>query len=248
MLENAWPQAAFDPRTLSLPLIGDIVQQPKGTVFPLVLSSLRRGYIKQDQTQYTGKNAPIYACAFLYNPSTITVTHGLDANSTSAVLPQYYRNPADTGVYYVGLASTLSFSLLFDRTYELNTGIPQGPDVPDPYPDNIPTASGGFTQEDPRRLGVEVDIRALRRICGILGQTVSQSWTDDKGQSQTKNLTGPMMQIPSWVHFGGEANTNSLSYFGYISGLSIDYTHFSTNMVPMRAAVAVSFTLLPTTS
>lgn len=245
MIDNAWPQAAFDPRILNLPLIGQSTSQAPGTAFPLTDTLLQRGYIKQDKSSYSGSNAPIYACAFLYNPSTIAVMHAIDASATTLTVPQYQRNPNDTGTYLVGLAATVSFSLLFDRTYEINSGIPIYVGDPPPYPDNIPQPNGSAVAEDPRSLGVLADVQALYRVCGVQNQQLAQSWTDGAGNTNTSNLAGMMLQVPAWCHFGGELNTGSLSYFGYISALSIQYTHFSTQMTPMRCAVAVNFTLLP---
>lgn len=248
MIEDAWPQAAFDPRILSLPLIGTTAVQPKGTLFPQEINNLQRGYIKQDKSYYSGANAPIYACAFLYNPSMVEATYSIDSSATNLTLPQYNRSPQDTGVYLIGLATTVSFSLLFDRTYELNSGVPQGPNLPNNYPDQFPLPGGRFAAEDPRQIGVMADINALKRISGITTQISGVSWTDANNNAQTSNITGPMQQVPAWVHFGGAYAQNSLSYYGYISGMDVQYTHFSASMTPMRCAVAVSFTLLPQAS
>lgn len=248
MIEDAWPQAAFDPRILNLPLIGTFEQQPQGTLFPQVINGLQRGYIKQDKSYYSGPNAPVYACAFLYNPSMVETTYSIDSSATNLTVPQYYRSPQDNGVYLIGLASTVSFSLLFDRTYELNSGVAQGPNLPNNYPDMIPDPSGRAHAEDPRQIGVMADINALKRICGITTEVPGVSWTNAAGQTNPSNLTGPMQQVPAWLHFGAAYANNSLSYYGYISGIDVQYTHFSMNMTPMRCAVAVSFTLLPQAS
>ena len=45
---------------------------------------------------------------------------------------------------------------------------------------------------------------------------------------------------PVYVYF----SANVLRYFGYISSLDIEYTHFTQNMVPNRATVGVSLTLM----
>lgn len=249
MIEGAWTQAAFDPRILQLPLIGDTQQRDSGTLFPLEITNLRRGYIKQDKSYYSGANAPVYACAFLYNPSTIEITYAIDSSATNLTVPQYYRNPQDNGVYLIGLATTVNFSLLFDRTYELNTGIPQGPNLASSnYPDTFELPGGKFTAEDPRFIGVMADVNALLRVTGITTQVANVSWTDANGNVKTSNITGPMQQVPAWVHFGGVGADNALSYYGYINGMDIQYTHFTTNMTPMRCAVAISFTLLPQSS
>ena len=47
----------------------------------------------------------------------------------------------------------------------------------------------------------------------------------------------------AYIFFG--APGASLVYYGYVSYWDVTYTHFAQNMVPMRAVVDVSFTLLP---
>ena len=37
----------------------------------------------------------------------------------------------------------------------------------------------------------------------------------------------------------------SSRYYGFISEWSVTYTHWTTNMVPIRAAVSITFTMLP---
>jgi hypothetical protein len=253
MIDGAYQQAGFDARIMNLPLIGDQVIQNPGALYPYVDSALARGYIKQEHSSYTGRIQPVYACAFLYNPSTVEVTHGIDASAASLTLPQYQRNPDDSGTYLVGLSSALNFSLLFDRTYEMNSMKQLLPSNLLPYPDRIPQPDGTFATEDPREIGVLADVRALYRVCGIQGASVTQTWVDGGGTSRTNVVNGSMMQIPSWVYFsnnnfGSSFAKDNLAYYGYISGLDIQYTHFNMSMMPMRCAVAIAFTLLPNLS
>jgi hypothetical protein len=44
------------------------------------------------------------------------------------------------------------------------------------------------------------------------------------------------------VYFGG---VYGAFYYGYVDSFDVTFTHFTQFMVPMRAAVDVSFTLLP---
>jgi hypothetical protein len=68
-----------------------------------------------------------------------------------------------------------------------------------------------------------------------------------------------MMMVPCYVFFGSSLQqmTNNpkssnftalgsqLAFYGYISEWSVEYTHWTSNMVPIRAAVWVNFTMLP---
>lgn len=251
MIENAYPQASFDPRILKLPLMQGLVPSNVAVGPPAAVPGLLRGYIKQDQSNYADRNA-IYACAFLYNPSTVEITHGIDGAATSLVNPQYARNPNDNGTYLIGLQATLSFSLLFDRTYEVNSLSPTSTgnsSTTNDLNDVIYGPNCTAIVDDPRFIGVLADVNALYRVCGISEAMTNQTWTDSNSNSHTgTSITGMMQQVPAWCHFGAPYAKNSLSYYGFISGLDIQYTHFSQAMTPMRCAVAVSFTLLPSTS
>lgn len=82
------------------------------------------------------------------------------------------------------------------------------------------------------------------------------------GSSGPQSVTtgGIMMMIPCYVFFGsplaqmnGNASSsnfnaikNGLQFYGFISEWSVNYTHFTSSMVPIRAAVSVNFTMLPT--
>jgi hypothetical protein len=44
------------------------------------------------------------------------------------------------------------------------------------------------------------------------------------------------------VYFGGPA---SLHYYGYFSDVSVAYTHWSRQMIPIRAAISLSFNAQP---
>lgn len=251
MIENAYPQASFDPRILNLPMLKGLVPSNTAHGAPTAVQGLLRGYIKQDRSNYSDKNA-IYACAFLYNPSTVEITHGIDGAAASLVNPQYARSPTDTGTYLVGLQATLSFSLLFDRTYEINSLAPTSTGN-DSTSNNLNDLIYGpnctAIVDDPRLIGVQADVNALYRVCGISDPMTNQTWTDSNSNTHTgTTITGMMQQVPAWAHFGAPYAKNSLSYFGFVSGLDIQYTHFSQAMTPMRCAVAVSFTLLPATS
>lgn len=67
--------------------------------------------------------------------------------------------------------------------------------------------------------------------------------------------------MPSHVYFGNafsQANSRSaggtpqfgavntqLAFYGFISEWSVEYTHWTTNMVPIRCVISVNFTMLP---
>jgi hypothetical protein len=109
----------------------------------------------------------------------------------------------------------VTFSLLFDRTYEVFS----------------------LTGSDSKALsqGVYADIAALERCVGIYRTTGSSLG----GQ-------GPMLRIPMNLVFGtsGVLLAKPLAWFGFIAGMGVDYTHFGSNMTPMRATASITFSQL----
>lgn len=178
---------------------------------------LRRGYIVQDKTYWKGTGQKQgYRCNFLYNPSTLSV----DYQVNTSILPSVAQTDGQKAAQaLLSNMQSVTFNLLFDRTYEVGSLVV----------DKVSAANQKLLNQ-----GVYADIAALERICGIYRTSGSALG----GQ-------GPMLMIPATVVFGEMGRTaKPLSWFGFISGLGVDYTHFGTNMTPMRATVALTFSQL----
>jgi len=259
--KTVYTQLAFDPRINKQALLGGPIttQIKHGNGFGYEPESgLAHGFIVQAQSQATSDGA-LFGAAFLFNPSLVTLQHGIDSNS-SLVLPQYRRLTADTGVYVIGLASTIDISLFYDRTYEVNTAVlsnnyytaysPLG------YLMNVGEAPEGVSiaqNEDPRLIGAIADVNALYRVAGMTQPIPNVTWTNDAVGSQTATtstttVTGPMQQVPCYVMLGANMVSNTPFWYGYIDSIGVTYTHFTQAMVPMRAEVDLEITLLPTQS
>ncbi|MFE4681536.1 hypothetical protein ACFRNJ_11960 [Streptomyces sp. NPDC056721] len=208
---------SFDPRITSIPTVvysGDYNQ------------SLTRGWIIQE----SAVKGTRYRCNFLYNPSVVSVSHSINTNvlaDQNAIDP----NDVSQGTAILPLQQTVSFSLLFDRTYELWDS----------------TKLSGDTRYDVATMGVGYDILSLYKITGIATTITVDGKADDtvtdtsfsKG-SFTKGATGPMLWVPVYVVFG-----DFLDYYGVIQQLDVQYTHWTTSMVPSRCQVNVTMQLLP---
>lgn len=249
---NVYTQVAFDPRINKQPLLQGVSHTASGSDGKYsfnVQGGLARGFIVQAASQAQADGA-LYGCAFLFNPSIVTLQHGLDSNATALTLPQYRRQAADTGVYLVGLASTLDVSLFFDRTYEVNTAATSN-GAYSHYgplgflPETQYEASQILVNDDPRLVGVLADIRALYRVVGMTDPIPGVQWTNDSNQSVTATITGPMQQMPCYMMLAANMLDNVPYWYGYIDSLGITYTHFTQAMVPMRAQVDIEMTLLP---
>lgn len=195
---------------------------------------LQRGYMIRDSDYVTGNIR--YSLQFLYNPSQVVVSHNTEVTSNAAITPQAYRNPADIARPNVPLNATVQFDLLFDRTYELW--------------DSGARANSLYNWDDePSLSGVKVDVAAAYRVVGILqprtrAVPLPHSSNADPGSTQAivqNGTPGPMPMTPMQVFFGGG---NSLNYRGYISALTVTYTHWSQLMIPMRCTIGVTMNLL----
>lgn len=189
--------------------------------------SLHRGLLVSGAGVGGVKGNKQYKVNFLYNPSTISESRSIDLNN--GVLPAYARNPDDPGSYATSLNTTVSFSLLFDRTFEL--------------------WDASYRQTQPGIYGVRSDVEAFYNLLGInipKVQTNTQQQAAPPAINPSKITTtvqGPMMFIPANLYFGANSK-GALSYFGYVNDMNITYTHFIANMVPSRCAVDLTFTVL----
>lgn len=194
-----------------------------------------RGYL---QTAYpTAGDASVYGkqytLTFLYNPSAISVSHSI--SSANQVMPAFTR--VDTGTPLVAAGGTLTWSLLFDRTYELTDQTQSS------------SLAGSW--------GVAADVHVLYNMVGM-NRPITTIGPEESGRSilpgaagQTE-VTGVMQMNYIKAVFGaaktGYAGTlpgiSRLRYFGYITSISVTYTHFTQNMVASRCAVGVTMQLL----
>lgn len=195
---------------------------------------LKRGYMVWDKP-VSGYSDRAYV-HFLYNPATVSAAYTMgDANVTASLLAP---NPNDNADLRVPLYQSASWSLLFDRTYELWGQY---------NPAGGPNQQIGNDFNNPAVVGVLSDIMQMRQFTGMsVGYTPNTSTA--KGQTKPPADTfvtnqGILNLIDSYVYFG---NTYNLSFYGYVNEWDFTITHFTQNMVPMRALVNISFTMLPT--
>ncbi|MFJ4739069.1 hypothetical protein [Streptomyces sp. NPDC088775] len=212
----------FDPRIRSIP---SYLPGEKGSNFGLMRGYMTTAFPKSSKS----KTNRFYMLNFLYNPSAVSVNHSTDA--ANQVMPPYTRSDLDDGVPLVAAGGTLSFALLFDRTYEMSD------------PTKFNTIEGTY--------GVMADIHVLYNLVGINTPQEAQA-TDGQDKATSGNVVGIMQMSPVWCRFGQARhsfkdklpNLSRMEYFGYINNVGITYTHFSQRMTPVRCAVDISMTLM----
>lgn len=219
----------FHPSILNIGGTNTAVNPTLFTDFNSQGASLHRGMLVSGAGVTAAATGNIqYRVNFLYNPSTINESRALDINS--GVLPSYARNPDDPGQYASALNTTVSFSLLFDRTFEL--------------------WDSGYTGTIAGIYGVRSDVEAFYNLLGInVAQTQNSSSLTGilTGQKVTNTIQGAMTFSPCNLYFSNNAR-GALAYSGYVSEIDVTYSHFAGNMVPARCAVNVIFTCLPAVS
>ena len=196
--------------------------------------NLQRGRLITDLAPYSSaageKASVIYQVNFLYNPSTISESRSIDMNNDA--LPAQYRYQGDPGQYKMVLNTTVGFSLLFDRTFEL--------------------WDSSYLNTDAGKYGVRADVEALYNLLGInysASNTAANTGAGTGGPSNMANVTvqGAMMVRPCHRYFGA-TDQWSLSYYGFITNFNVTWTHFTSAMVPQRCAVDIAFNALPITT
>jgi hypothetical protein len=220
-------QPQFDPRIRSLYVPGG---KSGGTI--------NRGYIVW-QNILPGYS---HRCVFryLYNPTTVEASYSVpDAGATASLI---FPNANDQSDLVIPINQYASWSVLFDRTYELWGSYKD---------DGTPRVKNYAAGNNPQVVGVWADVIQLQEFTGMNvsyspGTSSADNLSVGTGKTGgTQTLTGHqgiMQMVPSWAFFGGQ---NNLHYYGYISSWDVTYTHWTQYMVPMRAAVDITFTLLP---
>lgn len=238
--KTASVQAAFDKRirTLAMPM-----QANK--------ASIQRGFMVQAQAMpgYAANASGRFRFNYLYNPSTVEAMYTIQ--SSSAGLSYLFPNAGDTGDLAVPINQSVSWTVMFDRTYELNGGSYSTEGVQITGSTAVP-APGNVTC-DPTVYGVWADVLQMQYFTGMMlqgGAAQNASGIIDVTPSTSGNYSatfkanqGFMMMIPCWAFFG--ASNQSINYYGYISEWDVTYTHWTQWMVPMRCVMDISFNMLP---
>lgn len=245
---------AFDKRILRL----SRVEGTQTTAF-------QRGFLvtaTRQNPSIAGQTQKKYRVNFLYNPSDLSESRSVNIDSNGSVLPPSLKSDADVGQPLGVTGATITFSLLFDRTYE----------VANPEIWNRPEAA----------MGCYADISAMFGLTGISEPTLRPSTTQipyAPGQgpnnsgvtttpgplpstSSTTSANAPPEQtygimkiIPVFAVFcpvrtldpaGFSTGVSMMRYYGYINSLGIAYTHWTQRMIPVRCAITVTMALLMT--
>lgn len=220
------------------------------------MSGLQRGYMiwaKKNFNGYTGGplNDGRDMIRFLFNPSTVSSDYQAQIAGMAAAMQ--YQYSGDNGNYApMPLQQTVSWQLYFDRSFELKYG------------------GNSSAVNDPAVIGCQADVYQFMQFTGMTHQgdtlqskVLSQAGNTGLGMQVMGSLRqgGLMTLVPCFVFFGNagaqmgqnpdSSNYNAvgsqLSYYGFLTEWSVEYTHWTKQMVPIRCAITVYFTMLSNT-
>lgn len=212
----------------SMKTIGSPSQNVKG---------LRRGWIIQAPNDYDGTSIGTrFRINFLYNPSQIVVSHTVASELSNS--PELWADEQLKNVDNVGSTlgqGSITLPLLFDRTYEL--------------------WDRSWANKGPGQYGVYWDVVAfyhftnLTNVSNRYGSTALADLLLEPmglGQEIWANMypVNPMFPQLAYVYIGAFGAGTRLKYFGQITNLEINYTHWNYRMIPMRCTVSVTMELL----
>ena len=150
---------------------------------------------------------------FLYNPAEVSASYA--SLSAGVIASIQFPNANDTANVIVQTQQYVSWSLYFDRTYEV-----------------------WRNQGEAGQMGVEVDIRQLKQFTGMFSAN-----QQNKASTASSLDQGLMTFQLAYVYFGSTPQSG-LTYYGAITYWDVNYTHWSVHMVPMRCTVDITFSLM----
>lgn len=243
MATNAPVQPDWDPRLkkLQTPLAG----VNGGPDLPITV--IKRGMLVQDTANGLGWSNYNTAVKFhfQYNPSTVQAS--VSVQQTGAALTYLYANQSSVANYAGPVNGSVSWTVMFDRTYEL-----WGSYNTDGTPKNANSSQMQQFGNDATVVGCWADIMQMMYLTGMFengaNSGASLGGTDSSGNpvtssQQFNSSTGFMQMVPAYLYFGPPGF--SISYYGYVSQWDYTVTHWSQYMIPMRCAIDINFAMLP---
>lgn len=211
-----------------------------------------------------GPDGRTYMCYFEFNPTEIDISYGFDSTVAAVLNPSFdFAGAASTSSQGLMLNASVSFTLLFDRTYEVWTGKKIKTAQGRPALQAAATAAaqhaaqvGGAQANNaakaaqsalansmgPYKFGVMWDVWAIERLVGIFGQYNGAPPSGPPAANITQvrfgpDSTGGAVLSPKTSLGGGYA----FGFAGWMTAFEVQYTRFDASMVPTRCAVGLTF-------
>jgi len=203
-----WQQEAAAQQAIIAKLPDPRDNLPFSKFFQMMHMKPGNTLVRGGMADLTTKQFRLY---FMMNPQQISMGSNIDTSNLTSPLQQDPTN-MQFGGYWV-TNQTVSFTIYFNRMYEVAYGGAKGPS----------------------EIGCRWDIRALERLVGIFDASTKGGANVGVGNYGAGGY--PPMTYPLQVVFGG---ANSYSFQGTIASLDYTYTLFNYNMVPIEAYADIS--------
>ncbi|CAB4154228.1 hypothetical protein UFOVP629_12 [uncultured Caudovirales phage] len=217
---------------------------------------IHRGYIRNLNQPALGADFPVSKCKFQFNPQEIRQDVSMREDVYSSLLqsPEQLTQP-------IGGVTSFSFDLVFDRSMELATGGPGALGA-----DFTANVFGETSDFDVYDIGVLADLRVFYSVIGqgfskemLAFQMASLKSTYENIVENGASVGSPTAEITYddvKLKDVMEANYGNAAFLmpnpvrvlfsslfmvdGFITGTSVAFLKFNTNMVPMQCKVSVS--------
>jgi len=188
----------------------------RGGMVELKVLKTADAQVNDPNSYVSRKGGKPFAVYFMMNPETIDVSCSIQTDATAPT--QTDPTAMTSGSFWMAL-QTVTFTLIFNRMYEVWQG-------------NIP---------GPSDIGCRWDIRAIERLVGMYDATAEwskgSSIRGDMGLGNYGAGQNPPVALPVQVVFGGP---NSYRFQGQIGSIEYEYTRFDANMIPIEASCDIS--------
>jgi hypothetical protein len=219
-----------------------------------------------------GLDSRTYSCIFQFNPTEIDMSYGFDSSVTALLNPSFLSSDAGTqSSQGLMLNNSISFTLLFDRTYEVWTGMNYNKSAQASQEQALinalnksatslssnlidPTriaatdkanasalSSTKANQFGPYKFGVMWDVWAIERLAGIFGQYNGLPPSGPPAASITTVKFGPDAVGGTLSNTTSLGGGYALGFTGWMTAMEVQYTRFDASMVPTRCAVGLTF-------
>ena len=217
---------------------------------------IHRGYIRNLNQPALGADFPVSKCKFQFNPQEIRQDVSMREDVYSSLLqsPEQLTQP-------IGGVTSFSFDLVFDRSMELSTGGPGA--LAADFTANVFGETSDFDVYD---IGVLADLRVFYSVIGqgfskemLAFQMASLKSTYESIVENGASVGSPTAEVTYddiKLKDVLEANYGNAAFLmpnpvrvlfsslfmvdGFITGTSVAFLKFNTNMVPMQCKVSVS--------
>jgi hypothetical protein len=223
---------------------------------------LHRGYIRNLDQPALGKDFPVSKCKFQFNPQEIRQDVSMREDVYHAIL----QDPAQL-TQPIGAVTSFTFDLVFDRSMELAKGGPGALAV-----DRTANLFGETSEFDVYDIGVLADLRVLYSVIGqgfskemlaFQMESLKNSYEYAAANQSSASAGSPSPEIiydDTKIKDIIEANYGNAAFLmpnpvrvlfsslfmvdGFVTGTSVAFLKFNTNMVPMQCKVTISMSAM----